>query len=116
MPSFISKVSKAFKRMSKSGEPKSAGAESTSPTSATSPDAAKDEPTFSIQPHPAKTNDPADLLPSEQTGGLASNPNAAIHNAHGPFISGQGVEIPMPESGNDLQARQAALDKEFNQK
>ncbi|KAJ6551374.1 hypothetical protein B0H19DRAFT_1157395 [Mycena capillaripes] len=74
-----------------------------------SDDKKTEEPTFSIQPHPAvrilssyfvgsvltspgsqQTNDPADLMP-EQTGGLASNPNAGAFHARDPHVPSQQV-------------------------
>ncbi|KAJ7319037.1 hypothetical protein B0H14DRAFT_2783534 [Mycena olivaceomarginata] len=71
-----------------------------------------EEPTFSIQPHPAKTNDPADLQP-EQTGGLASNPNEAIFHARDPHVPTKEVleGLDKPLSREELQARQAELNK-----
>ncbi|KAK7052249.1 hypothetical protein R3P38DRAFT_3172577 [Favolaschia claudopus] len=70
------------------------------------------EQNFSIQPHPAKTNDPADLMP-EQTGGLASNPNAGAFHARDPHVPSQQVMAGMekPLSREELQARQAELNK-----
>ncbi|KIJ56387.1 hypothetical protein M422DRAFT_63246 [Sphaerobolus stellatus SS14] len=43
---------------------------------------------FSIQPHPAKTNDPSDLQrdPPQPGAGLNSKPEIAAHYAHGPQI------------------------------
>ncbi|KAJ7768267.1 hypothetical protein B0H16DRAFT_1519196 [Mycena metata] len=88
-----------------------------------------EEQQFSIQPHPAKTNDPADLQPP-QTGGLASNPNEQAFHARDPHVPSQqvmaGLEQPavgVPpylrrrelieclQSREELQARQAELNK-----
>ncbi|KAJ7054103.1 hypothetical protein C8F01DRAFT_1259855 [Mycena amicta] len=103
MPSFISKV---FKRMSKKPDSKPAAASD----SASAP--AGEEPTFSIQPHPAKTNNPADLLP-EQTGGLASNPNEAVFHARDPHVPSAQIlaGLEQPLSREELQKRQAELNK-----
>ncbi|KAJ6466855.1 hypothetical protein C8R45DRAFT_839032 [Mycena sanguinolenta] len=71
-----------------------------------------EEPTFSIQPHPAKTNDPADLAP-EQTGGLASNPNEQAFHARDPHVPSTQVmaSLEKPATREELQARQAELNK-----
>ncbi|KAJ6598439.1 hypothetical protein DFH09DRAFT_1131776 [Mycena vulgaris] len=94
MPSIFSRV---FKRMSKSDSKK--------PTT-------EEDPTFSIQPHPAKSNDPADLMPP-QTGGLASNPNEQAFHARDPHVPSQqvmaGLEEPL--SREELQKRAAELNK-----
>ncbi|KAF5366598.1 hypothetical protein D9758_008977 [Tetrapyrgos nigripes] len=65
-----------------------------------------EEPTFSIQPHPAKTNDPADLQPSS---GLRNNDAMAAHHAHGPQIPNE--QLPEPASRDELRARQAELNR-----
>ncbi|KAF8201191.1 hypothetical protein K438DRAFT_1582128 [Mycena galopus ATCC 62051] len=70
-----------------------------------------DEQSFSIQPHPAKSNDPADL--QEQTGGLASNPNEQAFHARDPHVPSTQVmaSLEEPLSREELQARQAELNK-----
>ncbi|KAJ7088623.1 hypothetical protein C8R44DRAFT_528155, partial [Mycena epipterygia] len=70
------------------------------------------EPSFSIQPHPAKSNDPADLNPP-QTGGLASNPNDQAFHARDPHVPSQQVlaGLEQPSSREELQARAAELNK-----
>ncbi|KAJ7705454.1 hypothetical protein B0H17DRAFT_668679 [Mycena rosella] len=94
MPSIFSKV---FKRMS--GKPDAKPA-------------ASSEEQFSIQPHPAKSNDPADLQPP-QTGGLASNPNEQAFHARDPHVPSQQVlaGLEQPLSREELQARAAELNK-----
>ncbi|KAJ7040703.1 hypothetical protein C8F04DRAFT_948235 [Mycena alexandri] len=71
-----------------------------------------EEQQFSIQPHPAKSNDPADLQPP-QTGGLASNPNEQAFHARDPHVPSQQVMagLEQPASREELQARQAELNK-----
>ncbi|KAJ7100679.1 hypothetical protein B0H15DRAFT_943979 [Mycena belliarum] len=98
MPSFFSK---ALKRMS--GSKKS----ETKPAAA-----AGEEPTLSIQPHPAKSNDPADLQPP-QTGGLASNPNDQAFHARDPHVPSAQVMagLEQPKTREELQARAAELNK-----
>ncbi|KAJ7678131.1 hypothetical protein DFH06DRAFT_1167949 [Mycena polygramma] len=77
-----------------------------------SDDKKNEEQSFSIQPHPAKTNDPADLQ-QEQTGGLASNPNAGAFHARDPHVPSQQVMagLEKPASKEELEARQAELNK-----
>ncbi|KAJ7220554.1 hypothetical protein GGX14DRAFT_675132 [Mycena pura] len=105
MPSLFSKV---FKRMSSKPESKTAAAPATAGDEPTS----GNEPTFSILPHPAKTNDPADLQPG-QTGGLASNPNEQAFHARDPHVPSQEVMagLQQPLSREELQARQEELNK-----
>ncbi|KAJ7176683.1 hypothetical protein C8R46DRAFT_1213270 [Mycena filopes] len=72
-----------------------------------------EEQQFSIQPHPAKSNDPADLQPP-QTGGLASNPNEQAFHARDPHVPSQQVMagLEQPASREELKARQAELNKD----
>ncbi|KAH9475891.1 hypothetical protein JR316_0011452 [Psilocybe cubensis] len=66
------------------------------------------EPTFSILPHPAKTNDPADLQPP---GGLRHNGPMDAFNTPGPFIPKEDMKnnLPAPLSREELHAKQASL-------
>ncbi|PPQ72209.1 hypothetical protein CVT24_002366 [Panaeolus cyanescens] len=72
------------------------------------------EPTFNILPHPAKTNDPADLQPG-QGGGLKYGSGGAFDafNTPGPFIPDQQMKsnFPQPLSHEELQAQQAQLNQ-----
>jgi len=82
-----------------------------SPSSSSNP-----EPTFSIQPHPAKTNDPADLNPNpapQPGGGLQSSQAYQAHHATGPFIPDQQMmaSLEQPKTREELHARQAELNK-----
>ncbi|TFK37102.1 hypothetical protein BDQ12DRAFT_685799 [Crucibulum laeve] len=69
-----------------------------------------EEPAFSIQPHPAKTNDPADLQPH---GGLRNNDTAGAFHARDPYVPPEHIRnnMPEPESHEALQARIAELNK-----
>ncbi|KIY52140.1 hypothetical protein FISHEDRAFT_70098 [Fistulina hepatica ATCC 64428] len=67
------------------------------------------EPTYSIQPHPAKTNDPADLQPKHQGGGLRGAGHAfQAFDVPGPQIP---HDMPAAQSHDELQARQEQLNK-----
>ncbi|KAI5118303.1 hypothetical protein M0805_003822 [Coniferiporia weirii] len=70
---------------------------------------------FSIQPHPAKTNDPADLNGPQSGGGLATarDPASAVHNTPGPVIPNAEMQrnIPPPAGRDELNARAAELNK-----
>ncbi|KAF8802358.1 hypothetical protein BYT27DRAFT_7196780 [Phlegmacium glaucopus] len=68
------------------------------------------EQSFSIQPHPAKTNDPADLQPS---GGLRQGNAMDAFYARGPHVPSEDIlkNLPEPLSREELQAKQAALKK-----
>ncbi|KAI0028874.1 hypothetical protein K488DRAFT_57605 [Vararia minispora EC-137] len=65
---------------------------------------------YSIQPHPAKTNDPADLQPH---GGLNSNHQADAFHARDPHVPAPHIanNLPEPASREELRARQAELNK-----
>ncbi|SJL09218.1 uncharacterized protein ARMOST_12594 [Armillaria ostoyae] len=72
------------------------------------------ESTFSIQPHPAKTNDPSDLNPPNQgAGGLKSDPVMGAHHARDPHIPRQDIlnSLEQPLSREELSKRQAELNK-----
>ncbi|PFH48571.1 hypothetical protein AMATHDRAFT_103867, partial [Amanita thiersii Skay4041] len=75
------------------------------------------EQSFTILPHPAKSNDPADLDPAHPGagtgGGLKSNPLGAVFNSPGPFIPSEEMasSLEKPLSREELQAKAAALNK-----
>ncbi|KAF8632643.1 hypothetical protein AX17_004776 [Amanita inopinata Kibby_2008] len=73
------------------------------------------ETTFSILPHPAKSNNPADLNPPNAgaDSGEGKNPLSAIFNAPGPFIPSQEMasNLDKPLSREELQARVSALNE-----
>ncbi|KAK0552510.1 hypothetical protein OC846_002792 [Tilletia horrida] len=79
-----------------------------------------DEQTFTIQPHPAKTNDPSD--PANGGAGTESNPTEGFQaaaqtlqgNNPGPAISTNSTtfQLEEPASKEDLAARSAELNKE----
>ncbi|TFY51493.1 hypothetical protein EVG20_g10977 [Dentipellis fragilis] len=70
---------------------------------------------FTIQPHPATTNDPADLEhPGQQLGGgLNSGNNPAVYMAPGPQIPTRDVSeaLPPPAGSEELAARSAELNQ-----
>ncbi|KAH8103406.1 hypothetical protein BXZ70DRAFT_728138 [Cristinia sonorae] len=72
------------------------------------------EPTYSIQPHPARSEDPRDLEPPQLGGGLNSNPEYNAFHAKGPYVPTQEVlnNVQGPAAGRDeLSARQADLNR-----
>ncbi|KAI0291967.1 hypothetical protein BC826DRAFT_1020633 [Russula brevipes] len=66
------------------------------------------EPTYSIQPHPAKTNDPAELVGGPQSGGVGA------FQAPGPQIPSQEIlnRLEKPKTREELRALAAELNKE----
>ncbi|KAF8153250.1 hypothetical protein B0H34DRAFT_662461 [Crassisporium funariophilum] len=66
------------------------------------------EQSFSIQPHPAKTNDPADLQPS---GGLRQGGAMDAFHARDPYVPSEQIRnnMPAPLSRDELHAKQASL-------
>ncbi|KIM43738.1 hypothetical protein M413DRAFT_443642 [Hebeloma cylindrosporum] len=76
-------------------------------------EASSDEPSYSIQPHPAKTNDPADLQAPGTSGLRHGGPMDAFH-ARDPYVPNEQIRnnLPEPLSHAELQARQAALASE----
>ncbi|THH08158.1 hypothetical protein EW146_g9090 [Bondarzewia mesenterica] len=75
-----------------------------------SSDAPQSEQQFTTQPHPAKTNDPADLLP-QPGGGLTSKPEFEVFRTPGPVIPDADMlkSLEQPQSHDALQARAAEL-------
>ncbi|KAL0958815.1 hypothetical protein HGRIS_014134 [Hohenbuehelia grisea] len=71
---------------------------------------ASNDPTFSIQPHPAKSNDPADLKGGNSYG---SGAGMQAHNARGPHVPNQDLlnNLEQPLSREELRKRQAELNK-----
>jgi len=102
MPSFFSKLkAKASgKRKSSSGPP------------AEKPATGSSEQTFSTQPHPAKSNDPADLQRGQQ-GGLASSDQMAAHHARDPHVPSQDIQknLEQPLSREEVRMRAEELNK-----
>jgi len=81
---------------------------------ATSKEASK-ETAFSTQPHPAKTNDPADLqAPGSGSGGSRQGAHMEAFHAREPYVPSDQIKnnLPEPLSHEELQARQAALASE----
>ncbi|KAI0653901.1 hypothetical protein C8Q70DRAFT_926877 [Cubamyces menziesii] len=79
----------------------------------TSQPSQENEQTFSIQPHPAKTNDPRDLQPS-LGGGLNTNPEIGAFHARDPYVPSQEIKdnLPPAKSREELRARAQELNKE----
>ncbi|KAF5310147.1 hypothetical protein D9619_010393 [Psilocybe cf. subviscida] len=98
MTGFINKVKEAI-----SGGHHENKTEATHTSSASKPQ----EQQFSIQPHPATTNDPADLQP------FRDGKVDAFH-AHEPYVPSDNIKsnMPAPLSREELQERQAALRSE----
>ncbi|TRM63073.1 hypothetical protein BD626DRAFT_457258 [Schizophyllum amplum] len=71
------------------------------------------EQTFNILPHPAKSNDPADLNPPHQGGGLRSNPIQGALHARDPYVPPPHIRnnMPEPKGRDELRARQAELNR-----
>ncbi|KAF8234550.1 hypothetical protein L208DRAFT_1393968 [Tricholoma matsutake] len=74
--------------------------------------AGNSEPTFSIQPHPAKSNDPADLRHVQQ-GGLATSNQMAAHHARDPHVPTQEIQnnLEQPLSREEVRMRAEELNK-----
>jgi len=70
----------------------------------------KQEQSFSIQPHPAKTNDPADLAKGPQSGNVHAGTGGAFH-ARDPHIPSEDIlsRIEQPKTREELRARAAEL-------
>jgi len=73
----------------------------------------KDEQQFSIQPHPATSNNPAEVEGPQVGGGLNSNPEMQAHHARGPHVPSQEIKnsLEQPLSRDELKARAAELNK-----
>ncbi|KAH9965309.1 hypothetical protein BC827DRAFT_1183785 [Russula dissimulans] len=72
------------------------------------------EQSFSVQPHPAKSNNPSDLA-GRPSSGQGSNPQseAGIFTSPGPQILSKDVldQLEQPETREELRARTAELNK-----
>ncbi|KAG5645668.1 hypothetical protein DXG03_005506 [Asterophora parasitica] len=66
---------------------------------------------FTTQPHPAKTNDPADLQRQQPGGGLATSDPMAAHHARDPYVPSQEIQsnLEQPLGRDELRARAAEL-------
>ncbi|KAL1741311.1 hypothetical protein HDZ31DRAFT_45728 [Schizophyllum fasciatum] len=71
------------------------------------------EQAFHILPHPAKTNDPADLNPPQPGGGLRSDPVQGAFHARDPHVPAPHIlnNLPEPKGREELRARQAELNR-----
>ncbi|KAI0777711.1 hypothetical protein BD413DRAFT_468079 [Trametes elegans] len=72
-----------------------------------------EEQSFSIQPHPAKSNDPRDLQPS-LGGGLNTKPEVGAFHARDPYVPPKNItdNLPPAQSRDELRARAAELNKQ----
>jgi len=78
------------------------------------PQQRNDEPTYSIQPHPAKSEDPRDLEPPQLGGGLNSNPEYGAFHARDPHVPSPEVLSTIREPAatrEELHARQEELNR-----
>ncbi|KAN0082579.1 hypothetical protein V8E55_008374 [Tylopilus felleus] len=68
---------------------------------------------FNILPHPAKSNDPAELVGGDADAGLAGNPAVMAHHARGPYIPSQELlnKLDAPLSREELKKRSEELNK-----
>ncbi|TDL20348.1 hypothetical protein BD410DRAFT_791155 [Rickenella mellea] len=68
---------------------------------------------FTIQPHPAKTNNPADLEPPQLGAGLNNKPEFSAHQTPGPYVPSAAIasNIEPPASREEMRARQVELNK-----
>ncbi|KLO12333.1 hypothetical protein SCHPADRAFT_998237 [Schizopora paradoxa] len=84
-----------------------------------------EEQRFSIQPHPARTNDPRDLQPGDEQDFMSPGRGACsaraplapgVFSMPGPVIpnAAQHQEIPPPSSRDELRARSAELNQSSN--
>ncbi|KAL4063772.1 hypothetical protein V8B97DRAFT_1929118 [Scleroderma yunnanense] len=65
---------------------------------------------FNILPHPAKTNNPADLDPAQRSG-LIDNPAILAHHAREPYVPSQELvnSLEAPLSREELRQRSEEL-------
>ncbi|KAI0683276.1 hypothetical protein BC835DRAFT_1296446 [Cytidiella melzeri] len=72
-----------------------------------------DEQQFSIQPHPAQTNNPRDLEPPQPGGGLNSNPEMQAFHTPGPYVPSPSLmqNVEKPKTREELKARSAELNR-----
>ncbi|KAF9223149.1 hypothetical protein BS17DRAFT_755013 [Gyrodon lividus] len=69
---------------------------------------------FNILPHPAKSNNPADLIdPSQPGGGLSSKPEFQAHHARDPHVPSQEIlnTLEAPLSREELRKISEELNK-----
>ncbi|KAL7420367.1 hypothetical protein Q5752_005337 [Cryptotrichosporon argae] len=72
---------------------------------------ADEEQKFSILPHPAKTNNPADLQSEPGAHGGLQAAGASAYNAKGPYVPSQAIAegLEQPKSREELKAEAAKL-------
>ncbi|OCH84548.1 hypothetical protein OBBRIDRAFT_808152 [Obba rivulosa] len=74
----------------------------------------QNEQSFSIQPHPARTNDPRDLQDSPQYSGPNANPDVQAFHTPGPYVPNQELlnKVDRPLGRDELNARAAELNRQ----
>jgi len=84
-------------------------------SSSSSKSTPEEEQKFTIQPHPAKSNDPADVVNQDPQpgGGLNSDANIGALKATGPFVPDEEMKANMeqPKSRAELRARGDELNR-----
>ncbi|KAL1727885.1 hypothetical protein EV714DRAFT_216331 [Schizophyllum commune] len=110
MPGFLSKLKAKLSRKGKKGKKEAAPAAEPEVAAAA---ATSEDQQVSIQPHPAKSNDPADLNPPQPGGGMRHDGGMEAHHARDPHVPAPEVlsSLPEPATHEELQARQAELNK-----
>ncbi|KAL6299348.1 hypothetical protein BKA93DRAFT_699089, partial [Sparassis latifolia] len=73
----------------------------------------REEASFHILPHPAKTNDPRDLEGPQLGGGLNSNPEIGAFHAREPYVPSPALmqNVEQPKTREELRARAAELNQ-----
>ncbi|KAH7920836.1 hypothetical protein BV22DRAFT_988593, partial [Leucogyrophana mollusca] len=71
------------------------------------------EQSFSIQPHPAKSNNPAEVEGPQLGAGLNSNPEMQAHHARDPHVPSREIlnSLEQPKSREELQKRAEELNR-----
>ncbi|KAH7915569.1 hypothetical protein BJ138DRAFT_997734 [Hygrophoropsis aurantiaca] len=72
-----------------------------------------EEQMFSIQPHPAKSNNPGEVEEPQVGAGLNSNPELQAHHARGPHVPSPEIlnRLEQPKTHEELEKRTAELNR-----
>ncbi|KAF8066724.1 hypothetical protein FPV67DRAFT_1449878 [Lyophyllum atratum] len=110
MSSFINKIRS---KISRKGSPEKSQTPQSSPSTGAQgqQEQSSEQPQYSIQPHPAKSNDPADLQRKE---GLQSSDPMAAHHAREPHVPSREIQsnLEQPLGRDELRARGEELNKD----